>query len=349
MCILDGCENKHVKRYGGYCRKHRNSYLIHDGLIMYNTFTFREGDYLKINIRETLKYLKIKNVGKKSKKDLFNILTEMFISEEDELRNRVKYLIRESIQLICKIQGISRGKNVDRLRGYGYIEPMKCNNTMDFYTYDTIDEIDKKYFFSYRDNNSLIWFFDIRSFNKLIELKQGNPFTRDKFPLSVIESARKLTKHLDLENDDSESIDNETVRLTREQALKQKTIDIFSQMDQFGYGCNIEWFLNLNIRKLKKLYRNLEDIWNYRLNLTHNIKSRISPPNGLVFNIPIHQVNVLTDRISVQDIILTEVMKFNNAITNEDKKLGYMYFLLGLGLVSRECYECHQWIIHAVY
>ena len=33
-------------------------------------------------------------------------------------------------------------------------------------------------------------------------------------------------------------------------------------------------------------------------------------------------------------------MKFNNAISNdEDKKLGLMYFLLGMGLVSRECYD----------
>ena len=42
-------------------------------------------------------------------------------------------------------------------------------------------------------------------------------------------------------------------------------------------------------------------------------------------------------------------MKFNNAVSDEDKKLGFMYFLLGMGLVSRECYEIHQWIIHAVY
>ena len=37
-------------------------------------------------------------------------------------------------------------------------------------------------------------------------------------------------------------------------------------MEQFGYGCDIEWFLELN-SKLKTLYRNLEDIWNCRLNI----------------------------------------------------------------------------------
>ena len=109
------------------------------------------------------------------------------------------------------------------------------------------------------------------------------------------------------------------------------------------------WFLDLNLRRLKNLYKNLEDIWNYRLNLPYEIKSRISPPNGVAFNIPIVEVNSITGILQLQEIILNEVMKFNNAVTNEDKKLGLMYFLLGMGLVSRECYEEHQWIIHAVY
>ena len=79
------------------------------------------------------------------------------------------------------------------------------------------------------------------------------------------------------------------------------------------------------------------------------MKSRISPPNGIAFNIPINEVNIIMSRIQLQEIILNEVMKFNNAITNEDKKLGLMYFLLGMGIVSRDCYEAHQWIIHALY
>ena len=131
--------------------------------------------------------------------------------------------------------------------------------------------------------------------------------------------------------------------------MRQKTIDIFSQMEQFGYGCNIDWFLELNNRKLKNLYRNLEDIWNYRLNLSYETKARICPPNGIAFNIPIVEVNALTSSIQLKEIIINEVSKFNNALTEDDKKLGFMYFLLGLGLVSRECYEAHQWIIHAVY
>ena len=179
-------------------------------------------------------------------------------------------------------------------------------------------------------------------------MEQVNPYTREEIPLCVKERAIKLSKLLKLNLED-ELVNNDTIRLTRQQIIKQKTIDIFSQMEQFGFGCNISWFLQLNSRKLKNLYKNLEDIWNYRLNLSYETKSRISPPNGIVFNIPIVEVNSITSSIQLQEIILNEIIKFNNAVSDEDKKLGYMYFLLGLGLVSRECYEVHQWIIHAVY
>ena len=39
-------------------------------------------------------------------------------------------------------------------------------------------------------------------------------------------------------------------------------------------------------------------------------------------------------------------MKFNNAVNIDDKKLGYMYFLIGLGSVSKECYDSHPWLMY---
>ena len=48
----------------------------------------------------------------------------------------------------------------------------------------------------------------------------------------------------------------------------------------------------------------------------------------------------------LQELIINDVMKFRGATTDEDKKLGYMYFLIGLGSVSRECWETHQWLMH---
>ena len=350
MCKKEGCAGKNNNKYGGFCYKHRREYLVDvcTNRVKLENWTNKCSDYLKGDIITSILYYTKKlpidqGCPTWDKKDLFHLLSE-------EINKFNKYSM-DDIENIKKIQVLFKNKKNDfikNLRGEGYIDKGKCNNDTDFFTYDGINDIEEKYFFSYKDNNNFIWFFDIRSFNKLIEMNQNNPYTREEIPRNVKKNAENLSKHINLTEED-DLVNNDDLILTRKQIIKQKTIDIFSEMEQFGYGCNINWFLELNLRRLRNLYKNLEDIWNYRLNLSYETKSRISPPNGVVFNIPIVEINSITGVLQLQEIILNEVMKFNNAVTDEDKKLGYMYFLLGLGLVSRECYEVHQWIIHAVY
>ena len=346
MCKIEGCGNRLNKNYGGYCTSHRRKYLIYDDLIVYERFTGKISDYLKSDIIKTLMYFhpKIISWKKIKKNDLYNTLKALF--EEDQTYNY--FLNEDNIKSVRKVQDYFKNKLNINLRGEGFNNKGKCHNTTDFFTYDTIDEIDDKYFFSYKDSKSFIWFFDIRSFNKLIEMRQNNPYTREEIPEYIIKKAKALNKKVILDKTD-EYIDPYQLGLTRKQIIKQKTIDIFSQLEQYGYECDILWFLNMNIHILKKLYRSLEDIWNYRLDLTTEVKSRISPPNGLVFNIPISQVDSINNNEDIQEIILNEVSKFNNAILEDDKILGYMYFLLGLGTVSRKCFESHQWMMNIIH
>ena len=359
MCKKEDCNTKaNNKKFGGYCYKHRRKYLMDDDyrkhscpMIIFDHWTNKCSDYLRTDIISYLRdnwYLYESqyngiNLTDKSKQELFILLA----SKMNSLKKYDEKDIQRIIQLQIKIKN-KKTNLLNRLRGEGYKDKIKCNNESDFYTYDLLSEMDGKYFFSYKDDNDFIWFFDIRSFNKLIEMNHNNPYTREEIPHHVKVRARNLSKVLKLTKED-ELINNENIQLNQRQIIKQKTIDIFSQMEQFGFGCDINWFLQLNVRKLRNLYRNLEDIWSYRLNLSYEKKSQISPPNGIVFNIPIVEVNNTSSILQLQDIILNEVMKFNNAVSDEDKKLGFMYFLLGMGLVSRECYEIHQWIIHAVY
>tara|TARA_B100000214_G_scaffold370938_1_gene346434 strand:+ start:178 stop:1206 length:1029 start_codon:yes stop_codon:yes gene_type:complete len=340
MCILE-CNAKVNNKYGGYCYKHRRLYLIEEDIISIEKYTGVQSDYLRKDMITSIEKIYHSNYGNiryKKKDEIFQLL--------DTILQVLQNYSEKDIQRITKLQRIIKNKNKQRdglLRGEGYLKRSLCKNQVDFYTFETIDEIDPKYFFSYKDEEGMIWFFDIRSFNKLVEMNQGNPYTRKMIPKKVIERSKKLIEIIstDLLNDE---VDQELV-LTKKQMIKQKTIDIFSQMEQYGYSCNLEWFFKMNLSTLKKLYRSLEDIWNYRLNLTYEVKSRISPPNGLVFNIPVNHVYSLHTIEDVQDIILTEVMKFNNAISNDDRKLGYMYFLIGLTTVSKECYDAYSWMI----
>ena len=162
----------------------------------------------------------------------------------------------------------------------------------------------------------------------------------------MVKRAKKLTEKLKLNNNDNQ-VDLQLIKQTKEQIVKQKTVDLFASIEQAGYECNIVWFLNLHRDLLKKLYRNLEDLWNYRLPLTPEMKSRIAPPNGNVFSMRVNDVFRISNKQDLQSIILNEVSKFQGAVQEGDKKLGYMYFLIGLGMVSEECYYAHQWLMLA--
>mgnify|MGYP001178974660 FL=1 len=339
MCKIENCNNKGKNVYGEYCSKHKREYLTSNDLILREKFTGKSSDYLKKDIIKTLKgNIHRREWSSVKKETLFNDLINEF-----EILDRYQKDIGGIIRIQRYIK--NKPKLIDKLRGEGFFNKKLCNNDTDFFTYDTIDEVENRYFFSYKDNNQFIWFFDIRSFNKLIELKQNNPYTREELTNESIDRSKQLSLLINLTEKD-EILNITMINKTKSQIIKQKVIDLFSQIEQFGYEGNIDWFLSLNVRKLKQLYRSLEDIWNYRLQLDQDTKSRISPPNGLVFNIPVNDIQRINNRENIQEIIINEAMKFNNAISLEDKKLGYMYFLIGLGTISLQCYNAHPWMMY---
>ena len=59
--------------------------------------------------------------------------------------------------------------------------------------------------------------------------------------------------------------------------MKDKAHHIFHRIDLLGNYTDVNWFLDLNIYQLKTLYREAEDIWNYRAqHLTPEIKKTYS-------------------------------------------------------------------------
>jgi hypothetical protein len=341
MCILSECQNK--DKYGEYCCKHRREYLINNNQICFEKFTDKESDYLKkdiITTIESIHHTNYEEIRFKKKKEAFIVLQQVFQQFE-------KYDAKDihKIATIQQAYQLRKEKTINHLRGEGFLDKSLSNNDTDFFTYETSDEINDKYYFSYTDEKGFVWFFDIRSFNKLIEFKQANPYTMSIIPKSTVRRSKLLTKKLKLGVSD-EVVDQNQLQVSRKQMIKQKCTDLFCDIDTSGYYCQPIWFMNLNIHLLKKLYRNLEDLWNFRLQITNEIKSRISPPNGLVFTTRVSDVNHYLNRDNIRDLILNEVMKFKNAESFEDRKLGYMYFIIGMGAVSRECCETHPWLLY---
>lgn len=336
MCNINNCNQK--KKYGNYCYKHRDKYLLNsNNMINFNKFTYKIKDYKVIDIKKTLKFYNI-NIKNKKKNELYEILLDILIKNIDI----------KKINKIIKIQSHIRKfiTNIKLLKGIGFYNKKICKNDEDFYNFVNINEIEDKYFFSYKDTKNNIWFFDIRSFNKLITNDNKNPYTRDIIPNKAKETAIKLSKYLKYHNININI--EELIHKNIKDRIKQKTVDLISNISQSGYDINIEWFLSLNIIKIKKLYKLLEDIWNYRAYLTNETKSRIAPPNGIVFYIPVRDIYLMTNKYEIMEIILNDISKFNNGITIGDKQQGFMYFLIALSDVSIDCFNTHSWWINYV-
>ena len=75
------------------------------------------------------------------------------------------------------------------------------------------------------------------------------------------------------------------------------------------------------------------------------MKRNICPPNADIFKTPMIEVMNYSCKEDLQELILHEVLKFTQAQTDSDRKLGFMYFLIAFGMVSPQCYHAHiDWL-----
>lgn len=334
------------KKYGNYCYKHRKLFLFDtNNKLIINNYTGLSKDYTKIDMVNYIYdndygynklLIKKTNLQKMAK-------SELFIRFHKLIEENKSYITH--IDKIIKIQSIIRKyliTTINKLRGEGYINRSICKNEEDFLFMTTTKEIDRNYFFSYKDSNNNIWFFDIRSFIKLIHSDKKNPYTREIIQDNIISNAKKLVNKLQKLNINLIIEEYNPVNIITQ--IKQRSVDIFSVLTTYGFDCNVNWFLNLSINRLKYLYKSMEDIWNYRLQLSNEVKINICPPNGIFCPISIPSIYLINDKIELQDIILKEIERFNNSIDDNHKRLGYMYFLIAISEVVPACIISNTWL-----
>ena len=105
---------------------------------------------------------------------------------------------QSNIDTIISIQRMYRKKVKNRhlqIKGPGFLNRGLCVNDEDFLTFEDKCEIDNDYFFSYRDSSGVVFFFDVRSIEKLIQLDKENPYT-EPFPASVKTRVNSIINNL---------------------------------------------------------------------------------------------------------------------------------------------------------
>jgi len=274
---------------------------------------------------------------------------------QNYILNNNKYI--SNLKSIIKIQNIFRQikiKNINKLKGPGLFQ--SCVNESDFYTFENKNKIKYDYFFSFQDEKKNIYFFDIRSFKLLIDNKFTsdnkiiNPYNRLPISIDILNKYNILIKYLKTKNI---SIEFEPEILSEEQLFNQNIIQIFQKIDKFGYNTSIEWFTKLSIFQLRKLWINLEDIWNYRSNLSSNEKNNIiqliKPQPFSKFKLLktkyFYNIDKSVNKKKLQQSILEDFNIFiTSGINESSSNIGCLYVLTALASVSNECIQSMPWL-----
>lgn len=258
---------------------------------------------------------------------------------------------------IVKIQKCFRGRlqrKYNFLHGPANIIRELCNNKCDFITLQPLEEINFHQFISYRDVDDFVYGFDITSLYHLI-LKNNkdvkNPYNRTNIPEYVLKNIKTLIKlSIILKSPINLEIEDETINMSVEKIMEMKCLSLFQKIDSLGNYSNPEWFLSLNRIKIIKFVRELIDIWNFRAQLSIEVKRNISPPNGDAFReINVQTINYELNIVILKKLIIEVLDKFiSNGIDTDSKALAAYYILASLTLVNENAASSLPWLFQSV-
>lgn len=298
--------------------------------------------YYCSDIKKTLQHYNLYNKG--LKKHMLESKMKLFY---DKLNSYEKDL-PSIINIQRRIRQHLKEKQLAQY-GEGFFDKQLCQNSEDFYTFENYNDISDDYFFSYKDVHNKVYYFDIRSFYKLLNSNKNpiNPYNREAIPSDIIDIAMKRINYMDNNGIPTKFVED-NIPMTEEQIFFNRVLDIFQKIDSLNVtaaGTDPKWLSELNIAKLKKFYRNLEDIWNYRADLSIQQKKQIVPDNN-IFNISINKIFMTDNLKKVRKIVLDDLDKLvSSGISDNHKSTGCYYILIALSEISPACGSSLPWLV----
>ena len=134
-------------------------------------------------------------------------------------------------------------------------------------------------------------------------------------------------------------------QFSQEKQVEMRAINIFQSIDEYGFITDAKWYLNLNRHQLKRYVSELVDIWQYRAQISSEMKRKINPQHGDPFftvnmNVLVHKCyEVMRKRIlDIIEIFVTQ------GEDEDSRSLGTYYVLGALTIVSNEAAQALPWL-----
>jgi len=284
---------------------------------------------------------------------------------KNELNKRI-YLYLLYNHRATQIQSVVRRKFVYKylnIRGPVVRNSMVCVNEQDFLSLEKITDISYVNFFSVMDSGKIYGFDIVSLYNFMrIEKSEGkkfrNPFTNCEFSCDRVYHRVKRFIKLSVflgTGLNVNSIEDENKNNTINTDFEYKVRQLFHYIDSLGNYTNHKWFMNLTRPKLIKFIREMVDIWNYRAELTDQVRRNICSPSGDPFvcqriGRPLVFINEMipTDVVRVRAFLIMENM-VRRSINAENSAIGCYYLLGALTLVSEETAEALPWLFQCMF
>ena len=132
--------------------------------------------------------------------------------------------------------------------------------------------------------------------------------------------------------------------------INERIRNLFMEIDQLGNYTQSTWFSNLDRIAYLRFYRYLLDIWNYRAQLSYEMKKKICPflePFSNIFVRNIHHVDSPIEDFQILCITAMENLIYSG-FDDEDRKIMAIHLLSALTLVSYPARNAFPWLYESI-
>ena len=269
-------------------------------------------------LRKSIKHCKLDNMINT------NVSKQILITNIKKYISLERYYLANEHKIIM-IQSIFRTRNI--------LKRTTCVNDMDIISYTSKYDIPNKFFYIFYDNiSNRTYAYDIRSLLEIIKSEYPScPYTFRKF---TYEEKVNIMIYCYTLYDKCININMEKPPLSPEEDLEMKMKDVFHKINMLDNYANYIWFKNLELNELINLYIKCEDMWNFRLAMTIESKTKIVN-DGQAFVIPLGIIKNIKSKFKLRHVLLDDFYRFvTEGIDRDERKLGAILILSALVEVS---------------